>query len=318
MRPGWPLPYAVLCAAGVAGSLLALSAPVAGLAVCAVALALLAGDASGRLPLVRAPLVRRATQNVVSEPVVVPPQARVRLIVTAGLDAGREGLADLLAPLAARARARLGGRAPTPVGLLALALLALIGLAIARAAGASGDWLAVAAVPPTIALVVGAFASADLAFARAGGRRDASAEAVAAALEVVAALDRRPPRHLAVECVIAGAAHGGQLGLRAYVAARRRAARPEELAVLAIGSRPAPAPAHHPAEGAVVPARLHPQLVACARAAGLPAARGRTTGALAARLRGWPALGISPSADREATVAACLEVVRRLDEQLAR
>ncbi|HEU4658555.1 MAG TPA: hypothetical protein VFR97_13590 [Capillimicrobium sp.] len=318
VRPQWALPYAVLCAAGVAGSLLATSSPLAGLAVLVVVVVLLAGDASGRLMLLRLPLRRRATQNVVSEPVIVPPGARVRLIVTAPLDAPRTGLAQLAAPFAERLRGALGGRGPTPIGWLALSLLALALLAALRLAGADGDWIAPASLAPTVALVVGTFAFADLAFARPAAHADATA--VGLALALVAALDRDPPRHLAVECVLAGASEPGQLGLRAYVRARRRGARPEELAVLALGGRPAPGGgAHHPGEGRALPARLDPQLVAHARAVGLAPARGRVTGALPARLARWPALGVSPDpADPEATLERLLALVRRLDGQLRR
>ncbi|HEY8584764.1 MAG TPA: hypothetical protein VIL49_17515 [Capillimicrobium sp.] len=305
----------------MAASLAAEAVPVAALAVLVALALLLAGDASGRLLLLRAVLPRRATQNVVSEPVVVPPGARVRLIVTAALDAPRGGIAAAAAPLAARARRAVGGRAPSPHGLLALALLALAFLAALRAADVESDWLAIAAVAPTVALVAGTFLFADLAFAAPGRDGDGSPHAVAAALAVVAALDRRPPRRLAVECVLTGAASGGQLGLRAYVRARRRGARPEELAVLAIGGVGGAELAHHPKEGRVLPARLHPELAVRAREAGLPELRGRVTGALPARLAGWPAMAITPSRSDDVidrTVEACLDLVHRLDGQLDR
>ncbi len=338
VRPDRPALSALLCAAGVAGSLLAVDAPRAGLAILLVAFVALAGDASGLAPVARLLLPRRATQTVVSEPPRAAPTARVRLIVTAGIDAGRTGVAARLARLESRARRALGGHLPSPVAVLCASLALLTALAAARVAGASGAWLGIAALPPTVALVLGAAAYLDLATSAPSPGANAHASAAAAAIAVTTALDRLPPRHLAVELVLAGASEGGQLGFAAYVRRRRRAARPQELAVLAFGPSGAGRPRVHLTEGLLLPARLHPGLLALARAIpGAAPVRRQSTGALVARRAGWPAVGVSAlddddrpgpartaddSPDRldrssiEAVVAYALEVVRALDRQL--
>lgn len=337
VRPQRPALYAALCVLGVAGSLLSAAVPEAALAILLVAGALLAGDLSGRLPVARLLLPRRATQSVVSEPPSVSPQARVRLIVTASLDAGRTGAAHRLAALESRARRALRGHLPSPLALLTAAIAVLAAIAAARLAGAGAGWAGPVALVPTAALVVGAFALGDIALAAPSAGANAHASAVATALALVAELDRDPPRHLAVELVLAGAGEGGQLGMREYVRARRRGARPEEIAVLALGPCGAGRPRVHRVEGLLAPARLHPGLVAVATLSGAePTWRGES-GALPARLAGWPAVGISCLDDRDRPGAArttadtpaavdgdalhavldvCLRTVRRLDVQV--
>lgn len=344
VRPQWAPAQAALAALGVAGSLLAVASAPAALAVLAVALVLWCGDASGWLPLVRLVLPRRATQCVVSEPPAAGPHARVRLVVAAGLDAGRTGAAYRLAGAEAAARRALRGHLPSPHAAVALALALLTALAAARAAGVEGRWLGVVAVVPTVVLVLAAAALLDVALAAPSPGANAHASALAAALALVDELDRRPPRHLAVELVAAGAADAGQLGMRAYVAARRRGARPEEIAVLALGPCGAGRPRFHVTEGQLWPLRLHQGLLAVAEATareepalGARPARRQVSAALPARMAGWPALGIScldardrpgrartaadtaEALDPEAMRAAldfALGVVARLDEQL--
>jgi hypothetical protein len=341
VRPGWPALYALLCGLGVAGSLVAISWPAVGLGVIAVALVLLAGDASGRLPLARLVLPRRATVTLVSEP---PPRrpglppARVRLIVTAALDAGRAGVAYRLAPLEGRMRRALGGRLLSPVALLCLCLAIDAAAAGARLLLDHGGWPSTVALAPTIVLLVGAAACVDIALAGFTPGANAHASAAAAAFALTAALDRDPPQHLAVELVLTGAGEGGQLGMRDYVRRRRRGARPEELAVLAFGPCGAGAIRYHVTEGALWPQRLHPTLVRLAAdAGGASPLRRATTNAAVARRTGWPALGISALDHREragcahaagdtganlerASMAGAIEyaarLVRALDRQL--
>jgi hypothetical protein len=344
VRPGWPLVYAALALVGVLGSLVCIGAPAIGLGLVLAALVLLAGDVTGLLPVARLVLPRRATACVVSEPPATARQARVRLIVTASLDSGRSAVAGRLAPLEAAARRVLRGHLASPPALLVAALVILAALAGARVAGADGSWLGVVALIPTVALVVAVAAYLDLAGARPSTGANAHASAAAVALALVDELDRRPPRHLAVELVLAGGGEAGQLGLAAYIRARRRGARPEELAVLALGPCGAGRPRFHVSEGSLPARRLHPGLVAAARATtesdpglGAAPARRQVSGALAARRAGWPALGISalderglPGAARTpgdepehlqagalaATLGLCRGVVARVDKRL--
>jgi len=65
-RPAWALVHAVLCAAGVAGSVVAVDHPLTGTIILGVAIVLFAGDLSGRLPLLRRLTPERASQMVVA------------------------------------------------------------------------------------------------------------------------------------------------------------------------------------------------------------------------------------------------------------
>jgi hypothetical protein len=303
VRPAWPVAYALLCLLGVAGSLAAISWPAVGLGVVLAALVLLAGDASGRLALIRFILPRRATVTLVSEP---PPRrpglppARVRLVVTASLDAGRAGFAYRLAPLEARLRRALGGHLLSPVALLCLCLAIDAGAAGARLLADDAGWPSIVALFPTVVLLAGAAACIDIALAGFTPGANAHASAAAAAFALTAALDRDPPQRLAVELVLTGAGEGGQLGMRDYVGRRRRGARPEELAVLAFGPCGAGELRYHVTEGALWPQRLHPTLVRlAAQSAGALPLRRPTSNAGVARRTGWPAVAISALDGRE-------------------
>jgi hypothetical protein len=338
VRPGWPLPYAVLCALGVGGALVTTTDARVGLAILLVVFASLAGDVSGIAPVVRRLTPHRATQCVVSEPLpTTRADVRVRLIVTAALDAPRTGFAYRLAPLEARARRLLRGHLSSPPAILCAALALLAALAGASALGLGGNgWIGPLAMVPAIALLLGAAAYLDIALS-AAAPGNATAASAAAAVALVAALDADPPRHVAVELVLAGASAGGQLGMTAYVRRRRRAARPRELAVLALGPcATGPLPFHR-TEGLLFPARMHPGLVALAGQIGLTGVRRGLTGAIATRRAGWPSLGIGhpsgidrsratptsapgprgiePEAIGE-TVVHCIELVRALDRQI--
>lgn len=336
VRPGVPVLHALLCMLGVAGSIASASgAPAVGLGLLAAALVLLAGDLGGLPPVARVILPRRATQCVVAEPPRIPPGARVRLIVTAPLDSVPGGIAHRPARSEAALRRALGGHLPSAAALLVACLAVLCGLAAARVAGEDGAWLGPVALAPTIALLIGAAAYADLATARAPDPgADPHAGAAAVALALTEELDRRPPTGLAVELVFAGASEAGGLGLRAYVRARRHLARPEELAVLAVAPCGAGPPAFHLTEGRLWPRRLHPAMVAAARATAAaepsldaqPVRRGRSD-ALVARLARWPALGVGAIAPRRppatldpedlaAVLALCRGIAARLAVQV--
>ncbi len=77
----------------------------------------------------------RATQNVVS-PDPRGEDKRVRLILTAAIDAPRAGIGErgALARIAARLRRALGGRLPSIHGFLVAALVALVACCAARLA----------------------------------------------------------------------------------------------------------------------------------------------------------------------------------------
>ena len=340
VRPHRGPVHALLAVVAVAGSVVSVDRPVLGLALCGAALLLLTGDLSGRFTLLRRLTFERATQCVVARD---PRQARVRLIVTAAYDApvtstlGR----GRAARLQARMRRRLRGHLPGPYGVLVVALVALVGCTAARVLDADGLVLGAVQLVPTVLCLLAVGAALDQATTGVpeyGANADAGAAAVAVAL--VAALDAEPPAELAVDCVLAGAGGAHALGLRRWIAEQRRAGvRPEDVAVLHVAACGDGTPVVYERDGLVLAARAHPRLLALARATGLAGHAGRgSSGARAARAVGWPAVaigcvdadGVVPrlgddedTADRldpaalEATLAACLALVRALDADLA-
>ncbi|UTI66025.1 hypothetical protein NBH00_07410 [Paraconexibacter antarcticus] len=349
VRPSGELVAIALALAGVAATVVSVDHPATGLGLAAAAVLLLAGDLSGRLPLLRWLTVAHATQNVVATG--GRPEAAVRLVVTAALDTPRGGLLDgdgLVSRAVGRLRRRLGGRLPGRYGLLLLALVATAAGAGARLAGGDSTVLGVAQLAACVPLLVLIALLADAATVRAGRPgAGANASAAAVALALVAELDRRPPRALAVDLVLAGAGECGALGMRRWVAdARRAGTKAEDVAVLHVAACGRGTPVWWTREGRVLALRYHPQLVAAAARAAAdeahlrarPHASRRATGGRAARAAGWPAIavgcvgpaGIAPGGGRDVdtadtidpdaldgTLELCLGLVRVLDAELS-
>jgi len=300
VRPQWPAAWALHAALGVAGSLVAVGTHAVGLGILLVVLVSYVLDVTGRAHLLRLLFPRRATQVVVSEPPTS--SSPVRLIITAAVDAPRTGAAftDGWVRAEARLRRALGGHLSSPPAWLAFALLALAGVAGARLAGADGQLVGAIQLVPTVVLLLAVGVLIDIALSPPSPGANADASAVAVALALADALDDTPPRHLDVEVVLAGAGDGHALGMRAYVRARRRTRRAEEVAVLALGPCGGGTPRFFTTEGLLVPLRLHPRLVALAERAALgeahlraaPARRG-LSGALPVRNARWPAIEIA-------------------------
>jgi len=268
VRPAWAATHALHALLGAIGSVLAVLVPVAGAAVLGVALLSLGLELAGWGWLARRLTPERATQNVVSP---APPAAPFRLLVTAHYDAGRSGLvyAERLQRLCGRTRGWAHGRVPGPFGWLALALLAALGCATARVAGATGFGVGIVQLLPTVALVIATAAGVDLALSDAGPGASDDATGVAVALALTAALAAEPPRNLAVELVLTGAGDGPGAGLRAHLRARPDALDPEKTIVLGLRACGAGAPAWLSHEGTLVALPTHRQLAgACARAPG--------------------------------------------------
>jgi hypothetical protein len=349
LEPVWTRPHLALalaldCLVAVAGSVVAVWLPGLGLGLVALALVSLVGDLTGRFALLRLLTPQRATQNVVSP--APADGGRVLLVIAASIDAPRTGAArsEPWGRLGPRLRRALAGRLPSAGLAMALGFVVLAATAGARVAGEEGQVLGAIQFVPTATAIMAVAILLDIALSPASPGANANSSAAAVALELAATLDRRPPRHLAVEVVLAGAGEAGALGMRAYVRSRRRERRPEEVAVLAITPAGGGSPRWWMRDGPLLAVRLHPRLVELARrgAAGEHlTARGHAghgvTPAYPARQARWPALaigcldddGLAPRArtaadvpgrvDPQAMDAALelgLAIVARLDAEL--
>jgi hypothetical protein len=336
----------------VAGSLIALAQPLAGLAILVVAAVSASLDLLGSGHLLRRITPERATQNLVSPPTPATAsgaQRIVRLVIVGHYDAPRGGLVRRrgLRRLAALAQGLGRGYLPGALAIIPLALLWLGGVAAARAAGVEARWLDVIQLLPTLVLLAALALLVDSGLSRVGPGAGDPASGAAVALALAAALDRSPPRHLAVELVLAGAGDGPSLGMRGFVRRRRRRYVPESTAVLHLSACGRGQPVWWTVDGPLASRRLHPRLTAlCAQVArehpslGARPHRGHGSGAgWRARLAGWPALtigslgrdGLVPDAGRDTdtpervdpramrdVLAFARELVDRLDADLGK
>lgn len=303
VRPAGAALGVVLGLAGVVASLVAVDHPTTGLAVAIAAAVLLVDDLAGRAPLLRRFTYARATQNVISDG--GRPDAPVRLIITAALDTPRAGILDgdgWTARFVVRMRRRLRGHLPGRYGALLLALVGITACCGARVAGLDEQWLGAVQFLPTLVALALAALLLDAAVTRPGvPGAGANAAAAAVALALVAQLDRRPPRVLAVDLVFAGAGEAGALGMRRWVADQRRAGVvSEDVAVLHIAPCGHGTPVWWTRDGLLVALPYHQQLtrIAARVAAGeahlgaRPVESRRTSGARAARAARWPAIAV--------------------------
>jgi hypothetical protein len=340
VRPYDALVHALHALLALTGGLVMVEAAIVGTAMVVAALGLTVVELTGAPSPTRMLTPRRATQNVVA----ADPQPRegdapppVRLIVTAALDAPRAGALSRgrTRRLWGRARLRLRGHLPGPHALALGCMLATAAAGAARIAGLSGELMGPLQIAPMLVLLLLLAGWLELWVAEpAAGAVDATGPA--AALALAAALRERPLERLAVDVVLAGASDGPALGMSAFVAARRRRLRPEELAVIHIEPCATGTPRWWERDGRLFPLWLHPRLRALAAQtaaaeahlhAGPHVSRGHS-GALAARRRGWPALAVGcldedghPSRAPEqrplrAAVELTLGIVRHLDREV--
>ena len=335
VRPQWGWIWLLHATLGIAASVVSVDDPTVGLVIAAVATVSAAAQLTGRIPLLALLWPRRATQNVVSRDTR---EAKVRLVLTAPYDAPRAMTGALRAGARVddAVRRLLGGRWPHPLGVLTLALTAITGCTIARVAGVDSSALGAIQLLPTVACIIGVALLADLAFGRPSPGASAHASAAAAVLSIAATLDRRPPRNLAIDVVLAGASDGPALGMRSHVARHRKELRAEELAVVHLGPCGGGTPHVVTHEGTLLALRMHPRLVALADGLAPPHRGHGATGAYRTRQARWPTIAIASLDDRgrpfgerrrddaeadvaaiRATVDVALQLIARLDADLA-
>jgi hypothetical protein len=300
VHPQYGLVHAVHCVLGFAGSLVAVAEPALGFALVLFAATSMYLDLHGRLYLVRKLFFRRASQNVVSPG--PRPDAPLRVVLSAHYDAARTGVA--FAPKRARRMARLAQRAPLPIGpfrILFWSLAVLLPLLGARMAGVDTEAIAIAQLPPTMLLLLGAFALVDIELSAVVPGANDNASGVATVLALAEELDREPPRNLDVWVLLTGGEECLQEGMRAYLRAHRRELDRERTAFVCLDTVGNGRVRFESSAGWIVSFDLDRRLVElCAaiadsdeRFGAAPLRHGVAGDSIQPRLRRFPALGIT-------------------------
>ncbi|MBA2240803.1 MAG: M28 family peptidase, partial [Solirubrobacterales bacterium] len=220
VHPNWALSLALHCAIGCVGSVVTVTQPVIGFALVLVAATSLYLDLNARFYLLRSLFFRRASQNVVSPG--SRPDALVRLVLCAGLDAPRTGVLNgrRCARLFARLT-KLTGLPWSPTRVIFWSLAFLVPVTAAQAAGLESDGLSLLQVIPTLLLLLGAFGYLDVGTSRVSPGANDNASGVATVLSVARELDAEEPAALDVWVVLAGASDPLSEGMRGFARAHR-------------------------------------------------------------------------------------------------
>lgn len=295
VHPQFALVHALHAAVGIAGSIVAVSQPGIGFALVLFATTSAYLDLNTRFYLLRRLFFRRASQNVVSPG--GRPEAPIRMVLVAHLDAGRTGFIygrgarGLSRRLSPRLRALLSPWRVYFWGGLA-ALLPIIGL---RMAGLDATWLSIVQMVPTVILIVAIFLLVDIALSDTTPGATDNASGVAAVLGATERLRAGPLDNLDVWVVLTGAAECQAEGMRSFVAGHRGNLDPASTAVVNVDSVGYGTPAYTVSEGAAISTPSGAELVSICEALGdaQPFRSPLTGDALAARIRGIPAITLT-------------------------
>ena len=300
-RPNSALAHAWHIALAIAGSLVSVASPIAGVSILVVALVCVIADAMTGISPGRRLTPEHASQNVVAVSAHASPE-RTRLILTSNYDAGRVGLAyrDVFRRSSSFLRRAVHGITPGWLGWLVIVIVGLLVIAVLRLEGHRSQPIGAIQLPPTVALVLGFALLLELATADWSPAAGDNATGVATALALASALDASPPAHLDVELLLTGAGDSEQLGLRRYLRAHRAERGPGNTVVLGIASCGGGTPRWWQSDGTLVPLRYaKPLRELAARIAGdephlgLAPHRARGTGpAFPGRTAGRPAITI--------------------------
>jgi hypothetical protein len=332
--PHWPQAYALCATLSVLGSVLSVSLPPAGAALALAGALLLFLDAGLLIPLVRAALGRRASQNVISAGVRERPGL---LLVVAHYDAGRGGLA-----LGAKARERLaalGHSLRRPVGALELVFwvqLAVLACCLLRLAGLDGTALSIVQFVPTVMLIVAVALLLEIAVCGTRGGENDNASGVALALRLAERFAAGQLDYFDVHVLFAGAQKARAAGMRSFIKRHRAELAHEHTVFLNLDEVGSGTTRYARREGPLIARKAHPQLLELCDSIAEDDADGRAgpiviraaSDAYAARARGFPAVTVTcrdergyapPRVDEEAidrAEAFCAELIARLDAEL--
>jgi hypothetical protein len=290
-------------ALAIAGSLIGVAQPAIGFTLVLIAATSLYVDLNTRFYLIRRLFFRRGSQNVVSPG--RRPDAPLRLILAAHYDAARTGfvfsrLYPLSKGLSERGRVLI---APFRVGFWGgiAPLLPILG---ARMAGFEPGWLSIVQLLPTALLILAIFLLVDIALSDIVPGAYDNASGVAAVISAAEQLDAIPPANLDVWVVLPGAEECLAEGMRAFVLDHRRELEPKRTAIINVDSVSWGEPSYQVSQGAVASIPMDAGLTGLCRSlaeadragenrfAAQPTRYGQLDDALAARIRGVPAISI--------------------------
>jgi hypothetical protein len=301
-RPNWALAHAFHAALAVAGSLVLLASPVAGVAILALALASVLSDWLTGHSLGRALTVEHARQNVLLGPPAEHAERNgsVRLVLTANYDAGRAGVVyrDWLRHPTAAVRQALAGFTPGWLGWLSIGIAWLLVTGALRVAGHTSREIGLLQLPPTAGLLLAFSLLLERAVASSSPAAGDNPTGVGVAAALAGALGRMPLQHLIVELLLTGAGDGDQVGSRRYLRARRGERRSANTIVLGLAPCSTGTPCWWVSDGQLIPLRyarplreLAQEIAASEHHLQARPFKGRgLTPALPARLAGIPAI----------------------------
>jgi hypothetical protein len=300
-RPNWALAHGWHVALALAGSLVSVASGPVGAGLVVLALVSIFADELLGVSIGRRLTPERASQNVVALQ-TNPTRAESTLLIAANYDAGHTGFVYRggLRRATARLKAVVHGLTPGWLGWLVLAATWLLVIAVLRATGDNSHLIGAIQLLPTVVLLFAFALLIELALSEPSPAAGDNGSGVAAAVDLVRALDIAPPRHLHVEVVLGGAGDGAQLGIRKHLRARRRELKARNTVVLGMAACAEGAPRWWTSDGALLPLRFAKPLrqlaadVAADEAylnAAPHAGRG-TSPAFAARRRRLPAMTI--------------------------
>jgi Peptidase family M28 len=221
VHPQLGLLYALHCAIGFAGSLVAVAVPALGFGLVLLAATSMYLDMNARFYLLRRLLFRRASQNVVARGDRLDAPARV--LITAHLDAARTGAA--FSPRRMRLLGRVSSMLPfvfSPTRALFWSLAILVPILGIRMAGVDSNAISLLQLPPTLVLLVGIFAFVDIELSDVVPGANDNASGVAAAISLADELKANAPENLDVWVVLTGGEECFMQGMRSFVRSHRK------------------------------------------------------------------------------------------------
>jgi len=323
--PAWHVTLALHAVVAIVGSVLAIEQPILGTAIAALALASLAGDATGAFHLLRRFTGRRASQNVVSSE-----------------DGGKDGTLVLVAHYdAARTGFVFGRRLPSPpLAPLFWSIVAVVACSALRIPGFEGKVLTALQFVPTVVLIVHVPLLVDVTLSDPVPGANDNASGVATALRL-AERHGDSLEHFDLWLLFTGAQESFALGMREFLRGRRRELPRTGTVFVNLDELGSGEVRFSRREGLLFTSRSHPQLRKLCHELGeddpdagaAPLVLRSASDGAAAHGRGYPAITITarpvphhhlPSdtvenLDEDAlerSFAFCSELVERLDQEI--